>query len=101
MGKKMELRPEWSTIVLPYEYDIDEQMRQWLLAANEEKKDYFGIDVGKMWGLYQSWKEAQKLLHMLGLGVSLGDECPFCGSKNRHSNICYFGQWLEENTKKA
>jgi len=52
-----ELRPMWSTTVHPSEYDIDEQMRDFVKAANKAKECYYGIDVGKLWGLYTAYKE--------------------------------------------
>jgi len=52
-----ELRPMWSTTVHPSEYDIDEQMRDFVKAANKAKEWYYGIDVGKLWGLYTAYKE--------------------------------------------
>jgi len=52
-----ELRPMWSTTVHPSEYDIDEQMRDFVKAANKANECYYGIDVGKLWGLYKAYKE--------------------------------------------
>ena len=46
-----EIRPQFSTTVEPSEYDIQEQMEQFVVLANEEKAFYFPADVGKIWGL--------------------------------------------------
>lgn len=92
------LRPEWSTVVLPSEYDIDGQMESWLHLANSSRSFSMDIDVGKFWGLFTSWREARTLLHTLALGVSLGDKCPFCGDRRTHKEHCGLDKWAEENT---
>ena len=51
-----ELRPMWSTTVDPSEYDVDGQMEDFVKAANKAKECYYGIDVGKLWGLYKAYK---------------------------------------------
>ena len=51
-----DIRPMWSTTVDPSEYDIDGQMEDFVKAANKAKECYYGIDVGKLWGLYKSFK---------------------------------------------
>ena len=51
-----EPRPMWSTTVDPSEYDVDGQMEDFVKAANKAKECYYGIDVGKLWGLYKAFK---------------------------------------------
>ena len=60
-----DIRPMWSTTVHPSEYDIDEQMTEFVKAANKAKEHYYGIDVGKLWGLYTAYKSQQDELATL------------------------------------
>lgn len=92
------LRPEWTTVVSPSEYDIDGQMKRTLQLANRNKETSVDIDLGMLWGLYESWRDARTLLHTLALGISLGDGCPFCGSAGNHKEYCGLDEWAKENT---
>ena len=55
--KKDPLRPEWTTVVDPSEYDIEKQMRRMVRLANQKKEQFTSMDVGKVIGLYLAWKE--------------------------------------------
>lgn len=71
-----EIRPQFSTTVEPSEYDIQSQMEEFVVLANEEKAFYFPADVGKIWGLFLDWKKVStKYLKILGLLNELMDIC--------------------------
>lgn len=53
---RKEIRPMWTTVVDPSEYDIDEQIEDMVKVANKSKECYTCMDVGKVFGLYQAWK---------------------------------------------
>ena len=54
---KKEIRPIYSTVVDPSEYNIDSQMRNMVKMANINRECWCDMDVGKVWGLYLAWKE--------------------------------------------
>lgn len=99
------LRPLWSTIVDPSEYDFDKQMEDWLKDANADQADFHGIDVGKMWGLYLSWKEQQERIAKMEAMLKqindkmFRDDCYICGqcpSIDGHKEDCEFAALLPE-----
>lgn len=53
-----QIRPEFSTVIDPSEYDFDKQMIEWVKLANKKQVAFLDIDVGKLWGLYLAYKEA-------------------------------------------
>jgi hypothetical protein len=53
---KKQLRPLYCTTVLPDEYDIESDMREMVRQANRKGACYVLMDVGKVWGLYRTWK---------------------------------------------
>ena len=48
---------KWSTILPPEEYDIEWDMQRIVKLANTGRLLYISMDVGKLIGLYQAWKE--------------------------------------------
>lgn len=56
MNEKI-IRPIWITTVSPSEYAIDEQMKRMVTLANKNKQCFCDMDVGKVWGLYEEWKD--------------------------------------------
>ena len=46
-----------TTIVSPEEYDIEKQMADTVKLANKEMEAFVPVDVGKLIGLYQAWKQ--------------------------------------------
>ena len=54
---KDPLQPMWTTIVDPSEYDIESDMRRMIKLSNKYKECYTSMDIGKIIGLYLSWKE--------------------------------------------
>jgi hypothetical protein len=46
-----------TTVVNPSEYDIESDMRRMIKLSNKNKECYTSMDIGKIIGLYLSWKE--------------------------------------------
>jgi len=64
------IRPLFSTIVMPTEYDFDDQWVEWLESANDFQRCYYDIDVGKAWGLYLEYKNLKSLVDELSFMVN-------------------------------
>ncbi len=58
---KQILRPHFSTVVDPSEYDIEYQMNFMVRMANKNKECFTEMDVGKIVGLYDAWKNMCEL----------------------------------------
>ena len=86
-----DIRPMWSTTVHPSEYDIDEQMTEFVKAANKAKEHYYGIDVGKLWGLYTAYKSQQDELATLRAQLEEAKEIII--------NIAYLDNFLSPEEK--
>lgn len=52
--------PRYSTVIDPSEHDIEEMMITMIKSANKNKKSYYEMDIGKIYGLYLAWKELNK-----------------------------------------
>jgi hypothetical protein len=50
----------WTTVVDPTEYDIESDMKRMIKLSNENKECYTAMDIGKVVGLYLSWKNKEK-----------------------------------------
>lgn len=101
MNKNKVIRPEWCTVVDPSEYDIEKQFEQAVEDANEEQAQYYMMDIGKVWGLYLSWKEQKEKIE--SLKHALNDLLDGLDANNDERGGLSNEEWLKriENAWKA
>ena len=60
MRQPKPLRPLWTTTCYPNEYDYYGQFSRMLKMANKNGEAFCEMDVGKVWGLVEAYKNLEE-----------------------------------------
>ena len=69
------LKPKWTTIVMPEEYNIEKEVQGAVKFTDDSPNGrYVNVDIGKLVGLYLAYKAAYEENLYLKLEVDLNNE---------------------------